>query len=181
MGKHRGVTMAIWYEVEKTEDGIKNFLDSNWGFHDFRMHYFFYDIANNKVDIFLKYDTDAEGVLLRFVGIDTFNVSTERDWHVDWISGSTMSIIDDHFIWLDDDSWGDNSQEHINDIKQYATWVISDRVFWAITDAEGKTVEMPKERIHQTWRIYDKIEEKYFRLNEFNGNWNDVLSPKRIS
>ena len=29
--------MAVWYEVEKSQAGIKNFLDSNWSFHDFRI------------------------------------------------------------------------------------------------------------------------------------------------
>ena len=28
--------MAVWYEVEKSEAGINDFLDCNWGFHDFR-------------------------------------------------------------------------------------------------------------------------------------------------
>lgn len=27
--------MAIWYEVEKSEDGIYNFLECNWRFHNF--------------------------------------------------------------------------------------------------------------------------------------------------
>ena len=28
--------MEKWYEVEKTEKGIKEFLECNWEFHDFR-------------------------------------------------------------------------------------------------------------------------------------------------
>ena len=166
--------MAVWYEVEKTEDGIKSFLFMNCEFHDYRMNCFNYDIANDKVDIFLKYDTDDEGVLLRFVGIDDFRVSTDRNWDLDWMPGSTMSVIDSDFIWLDNDDWGKESVKHIDDMKQYATWVKARRVFWALTDANGNPVEMPERRKHLILTEYDKT----FNLVEFNGDWKEILSPK---
>lgn len=170
--------MAVWYEVEKTEKGIENFLESNWAFHDFKMQYFNYDIANNKVDIFLKYDTGDEGVHLRFVRIDSLCVSTERDWDIDWIGGSSMAIIDNNFIWLDSEDWRKEDADNIN---KYTTWVKSELVFWAITDGDGNEVEMPEDRIHQIFEeLHGERLEVFFDLKAFDGNWQDILSPKWI-
>ena len=61
--------MAKWYEVEKTEKGIKEFLECNWEFHDFRAIKIEYVPGMDMVEIFLQYDTGCEGVLLRFAWI----------------------------------------------------------------------------------------------------------------
>ncbi|MBD5083282.1 MAG: hypothetical protein HDT34_03880 [Clostridiales bacterium] len=49
--------MAVWYEVEKTEKGIENFLESNWVFHDFTLERIEYITEKDLVEIFLRYDT----------------------------------------------------------------------------------------------------------------------------
>lgn len=67
--------MAVWYELEKSNAGIKNFLDSNWAFHDFRLERIEYILGKDLVEIFLKYDTGTEGVLLRFIGVRSFTVT----------------------------------------------------------------------------------------------------------
>ena len=75
--------MAIWYEVEKSQKGIEQFLDSNWGFHDFRLERVEYTPGKDCLEIFLKYDTGEEGVLLRFTWIHDFHICAERDYEVD--------------------------------------------------------------------------------------------------
>lgn len=61
--------MAVWFELEKSEEGIRNFLGCNWCFHDFRLEKFTYVVEKDWVDILLNYDTDKEGRLLRFVDL----------------------------------------------------------------------------------------------------------------
>lgn len=137
--------MAVWYEMEKTEKGIKNFLDSNWGFHDFRIEKIEYIPGKDCVEIFLKYDSE-------------------------WLGGCVTLLLENNLIiWLDDDSWGSQTGEHLNEMKEHTTWAEAERIFWAVTDENGHPVEMPQNRIHQIGNTYGKIEEKDFELQAFHG------------
>lgn len=170
--------MAIWYEMEKSPKGISNFLNSNWGFHDFRLEKVEFIPGKDCVEIFLKYDTGNEGVLLRFAWIQDMHIQTKRDYDVDWIFGCVLIPVENNcFIWLDDDTWGKSSVDHLDELKAYTTWVEAERLFWAITDGDGNPVEMPPDRIDQTWNSYGKILHKHFDLNEFRGDWNLILKP----
>lgn len=170
--------MAIWYEVEKTEKGLDDFLESNWAFHDFRPERVEYVPSKDMVEIFLRYDTRKEGVLLRFAWIHSMGVNTKRDYEAEWLNGSVALLLDNHtIIWLDDDDWGKESKNHLDEIKSYTTWVEAERVFWAITDGDGNPVEMPSDRIDQIWSVYGKQIEKHFDLNPFVGDWDAILKP----
>ena len=48
--------MSVWYEMEKTEKGYNEFLNCNWGFHDFSHERIEYVPGKNMVEIFLQYD-----------------------------------------------------------------------------------------------------------------------------
>lgn len=72
--------MGIWYEVERTKKGIENFLECNWEFHDFRVEKIMYVPGKDMVEIFLKYDTGREGVLLRFAWIKDMHINTQCDF-----------------------------------------------------------------------------------------------------
>ena len=170
--------MAVWYEVEKSEKGIKNFLESNWSFHDFRPERVEYVPGKDMVEIFLKYDTGDQGVLLRFTWIQDLHVNIDRDYDAEWLNGSVALLLENNkIIWLDDDGYGEESNEHLDIIKTYTTWVECERIFWAITDANGNPIEMPSDRIDQIWNIYGKEVEKHFDLQEFNGDWDQILQP----
>ncbi len=170
--------MAVWFEMEKSEKGIENFLNSNWRFHDFRPERIEYIPGKDCVEIFLKYDTMDEGVLLRFAWIHDVHINIDRDYDAEWLSGSIALLLENNvIIWLDDDGWGDKSREHLSEIKGYTTWVEAERIFWTITDADGNPIEMPQKRIHQIWNTYGKTEEKNFQLQEFHGDWNLILKP----
>lgn len=78
--------MAIWYELEKSPGGIRDFLESNWHFHDFRLENIEYTAGKDMVEVFLVYDTGEEGVLLRFAWIHDLHIQTGRDYAADWIS-----------------------------------------------------------------------------------------------
>lgn len=140
--------MSVWYEVEKTKEGLVSFLDCNRSFHDFRPERVLYVPGKDMVEIFLKYDTMQEGVLLRFTGINGVHINTNRDYDAEWLNGSVIMCLDnDSLIWLDDDDRGENSREYLEDLKQITTWVESKRLLWAVTDACGNPVEMPDDRI----------------------------------
>ena len=46
------------------------------------------------------------------------------------------------------------------------TWIESNRIIWAITDADGNPVEMPQNRIDQVWETWGKKEKKHFDFKE---------------
>ena len=146
--------MAVWYEVEKSQAGIKNFLDSNWSFHDFRIEKIEYISRKNMVEIFLKYDTETEGVLLRFSGVQGIHINLLSDYETDYIMECcVLNLENDAFLWISDEVWDMNDTEQLNKVKQGATWVEAKRILWAITDKDGNPVEMPLKRIDQVWNI----------------------------
>ena len=168
-------TMAIWYEVEKSKAGIKNFLDSNWSFHDFRIEKIEYISRKNMVEIFLKYDTETEGALLRFSGVQGVHINLPSDYNADFIMGCCVLYLEnDTLLWLDDESCDANDAEQLSLAKQCATWVESKKILWAITDGDGNPIEMPPERIDQVWVAWGKTEERHFDLKPFDGNWDVV-------
>lgn len=171
--------MAIWFELDKTPDGIRSFLESNWHFHDFRLESIEYTPGKDMVEVFLKYDTGEEGVLLRFAWIRDMHIRTHGDYAAAWISGSTLIQLDNESImWLDCDDFDVGDASQFEAVKRYDTWVEAERLFWAITDGEGNLVDMPQNRIDQTWHIYGKVEHHHFDLHEFEGDWGLVLTPE---
>lgn len=171
--------MAIWYELEKSPGGIRDFLESNWHFHDFRLESIEYTAGKDMVEVFLMYDTGEEGVLLRFAWIHDLHIQTGRDYAADWISGSALiQLEDESILWLDCDDFDVGNASQLEEVKRYDTWVEAERLFWAITDGEGNLVDMPQDRIDQTWHTYNEIEHKHFELHEFQGNWEAVLMPE---
>lgn len=170
--------MAIWYEVKKNEKSINNFMDCNWGFHDFRPERVEFIPGKDMVEIFLKYDTMTEGVLLRFVWVHDLHVNTQRDYDAEWIYGSELIVTDDgNMVWVDVDDWDINIPQNLEKVKKFATYVEAERLMWAVTDAEGNPVELPEDRINQVWKNWNEVEEKHFELDEFSDNWNTILKP----
>ena len=166
--------MAIWYEIEKNEKSIEDFLDCNWGFHDFREQSIRYVPGMDMVEIFLQYDTRKEGVLLRFAWIHDLHINTQKDYDADWIYNSMLKIVDKTlFLWMDEED------DDIDEMKKFATWVEAERIFWAVTDGDGNPVEMPLDRIEQIREdsITKKKMKKHFEMAEFHGAWETILRP----
>lgn len=155
--------MAIWYKVEKTEQGIKDFLDCNWGFHDFRIERVEYVAGNDMVEIFLRYDTGKEGVRLRFVGLSGVHIAVIFDYKETWLYDTTLLLRDDRDLqWF---AAEDVSEEEAND-PSFCTWVKSREMTWAVTDGEGQPVEIPENRLNQVWNVYGETVEKHFSFRE---------------
>ncbi len=166
--------MGIWYEVERTKKGIENFLECNWEFHDFRVEKIMYVPGKDMVEIFLKYDTGREGVLLRFAWIKDMHINTQCDFDAAWISGSSLLLLEnDVLIWMDEEF----EETDMEECRRYATWVEAERLFWAVTDEEGNPVELPEDRVNQVWNTNGKEEEKHFELKEFTDKWDNILKP----
>lgn len=171
--------MAIWYELEKSPDGIRDFLESNWHFHDFRLESIEYTAGKDMVEVFLMYDTGEEGVLLRFAWIHDLHIQTGRDYAADWISGSTLIQLEGGSImWVERGDFDAEDAKQFEAVRRSDTWVEADKLFWAITDGKGNLVKMPQDRIDQTWHSYGEIEHKHFELHEFQGNWEAILMPE---
>lgn len=169
--------MAVWFELEKSEDGIKNFLGCNWGFHDFRFERFTYVVEKDRVDILLKHDTDKQGRLLRFVDLGDMHTFVKQYYLSDWISSSGCFLTDDNFvIWIENSDYsnGADCKKHFSEIQDYAFWVKSKYLFWAITNKDGDPIEAPDDYADQTFEVYGKKESHHFDLKPFDGNWGSV-------
>ena len=111
--------MAIWYEVEHSEKGIYNFMECNWCFHDFKIERVSY-LPDNTAELFLKYDELEGSVILRFIGVHSMNVTVQAEFgYISDIMGSVLLLLENgQLLWIDDDSWGDQSIEHIEYLKK---------------------------------------------------------------
>lgn len=158
--------MAIWYEVEHSEKGISNFMGCNCHFHDFSIQRVNYLSDSYTAELFLKYD-DLEGsVILRFIGVRSMNIKVQVEMGYVWeMGGSVLLLLENgQFMWSDDDSWGDKSIDHIEDLKKTSSWIQAERLIWATTDGNGEPAELPAYKIDQTWSVYGRIEHQHFDL-----------------
>lgn len=143
--------MGIWYQIEKTEKGINDFLDCHWGFHNFRIERVAFIPSRDAVEIFLKYDTGTEGVLLQFSNLRGINVNVDIDYEADWLYGASLILRDTNtLLWVAADDVTE-ANEYYQDVLKGLTWVEADRLVWAVTDENGAPVELPYDRLHQIW------------------------------
>lgn len=159
--------MGIWYQVEKTEKGINDFLDCHWGFHDFRIERIAFLPAQDVAEVFLQYDTRKEGVLLRFCNPSGININVDVDYDVDWLYGTSLLLRENsNLLWIAADDITELN-EYFRDVLKGITWVEASQLIWAVTDGNGVPVELPDSRINQVWNSWGKQVEKHFTFLEY--------------
>ena len=158
--------MAVWYELEKSDQGIKDFMECNWEFHDFRIEQVAFIPRKNMVELFLLYDTRDEGMLLRFLNPYGMNVNVDIDYEADWLLGASLMKEDDTILWIAADNI-DLDNEYLEDLKKHLTWIQAEKLIWAVTDGNGNPIEIPQTRLDQIWNDYGTKIEKHFRFKEF--------------
>lgn len=159
--------MAIWYEVDQSHQGMKDFMECNWSFHDFRIERVSFLPGKGYVELFLMYDTRKEGVLLRFLNPHGMNVDMDNDYEADWLFGASLIKEGNSLFWIAADCI-DGDNEYLEDLKKHMTWVQADALIWAVTDSYGSPVECPSTRMDQIWNVYGEKIEKHFRFKKFD-------------
>lgn len=160
--------MAIWYEVAKSNFGIKTFMDCNCGFHDYAIERAYYSAENNSAELFLKYDELEGSVIVRFLNVHDMHIVCKDNYGLpDPIQGSVLLLDDDQFLWIDNDKWGQHSSAHVDELKQENSWIQAERIIWAVTDQNGLPTEMPSYKIDQVWSIWGKTETRHFNLTPY--------------
>lgn len=157
--------MAIWYEVEKTEDGMHDFMECNWRFHDFMIQNVVYDPEERVVELFLRYQPIRESIRLRFMGVHAMRVIVEsRDGYLFEIEESFLFLQNGMFLWIDGGDLGEYGEFDIDEIKKQNSWVEAERIVWAVCDETGAPREMPPGKEDQVWTVYGKTEQHHFTL-----------------
>ncbi|MBQ9743875.1 MAG: hypothetical protein IJW19_01995 [Clostridia bacterium] len=161
--------MAIWYEVEHSETGIHNFMECNYHFHDFKIERVSYLSDKNTTELFLKYDELENSIILKFVNVQAMNIAVKVDFGCsDEIMGSVLLLTENgQLLWIDNDSWGDKSEQHIEELKKDSSWIQAESIIWAVTDEYGKPTEMPANIIDRTRIVYGKTEHHHFDLTPY--------------
>ena len=144
--------MAVWYQVEKTEEGLQQFLESNCEFHDYRIERVDYHAAEDYTDVYLAYDTGTEGVLIRFLGMIRLTIPLGRLYAGAWLSGTTVFVSErNSIVWIPEEDCDDpGTEEERERIMLHYSWIEAEEICWAVTDAEGSPVEMPADRIDKS-------------------------------
>ena len=171
--------MAIWYEVEKTVEGIKQARECNYDFHDYRLEKIDYVAAWDAVEIFLMYDSREDGLLLRFAHVKDMHVNVDVDYHADWLDACDIFLLKDGtLLFVVGTDEGNPDYQLTDELRHGLTWVQAERIFWAMTNAKREPIELPADRIDDTWVIYGEKVEKHFELKEFDGDWESILRPR---
>ena len=179
--------MDNWLKVERSEDGVYDFMELVSGFHDFRIKKFSFDAEKDMCELFLQYDTRKDGIIMRGLTINGFGfhpiAGCENDYECDWIFSSDMRWNNDKktFIWCSMDDYFDEN------FRQNTTWFEASDVMFAYCDGEGTIQEIPEvfkrkcvcveslpklayeKDCEYTWRI---TERGYSVMNEA-GNFHD--------
>ncbi len=161
--------MAVWFEVEKTDSGIRDFLDCLLNFHEYKIDKVKYDSDIFNAEVFFKYDSLGGSIILRFLKVPYMNVAvTTHSGLAQEINGVVLLLLDNgNFLWIDDDRFGDKSSEHIEELKSDSSWIEAERIIWAVTDENGNPSEMPDYFINQTFDTYGKKESRHFDLKPY--------------
>lgn len=169
--------MAVWYKVEKTTEGLKQFLECNWEFHDFRIERIDYHAAEDYTEVYLGYDTGKEGVLLRFLGMIRLNLPLDEYYADAWLFGVGAFVSDkDTIIWVPSDDYDLSNAEGRMNAMTSVGWIEALEICWAVTDANGTPIEMPPDRIDQEWEEYGVKSYHHFDLTPCIGDEPPLLS-----
>ncbi len=157
--------MSVWYEVEKSVNGMRDFMECNWRFHDFKIQSAVYDPEKRNAELFLKYDMNKGSVFLRFIGVHSMRLSVEAEYgYQTEIEESVLFLQNGRFLWVDGTDCPEEIEFVIDNIKKYNSFVETERIVWAVCDETGTPAEMPLEKIDQVWNIYGKTEYHHFNL-----------------
>lgn len=166
--------MAVWYEAEKTEDGIRNFMECNWDFHDFHVERVTFFPLKRLLEVFLSYEPPEQSVVLRFTGVKDYHFQNHSCNDCDIMAAKTLLLDDGGLLWYSPNDLGEPEA-----MKADSDWVEADRILWAVTNAQGIPDEMPAEKFDQVWIIWGKREEKHFRLKEFEGDADALVNQMK--
>lgn len=160
----------MWYELEKTEEGIGKFLDWIGGFHDFRIERISLDRKEGTAEVFLLYDTFRDGVLLRFSGTKNAHISCRRGYEEGFIySGTILRVPPSSILFIDDDDYRENDPEDFEDLLRSSTWVEAESLVFAITDGDGVPSDTPPEHLHSLLPGADPDRREVFAFKRYNG------------
>ena len=163
-------TKEQWYKIIKDEAYCSEILDIFYSLHDYMITEMDYDYQNKTLKIYFRYDTDDEGVVMKFIGVKKLNVYAEDESQ--WLTGANIQVTNDNtLLWyaLDDRL---NSNEVVNGTDY--NWVEAEEVLFAWLDKNNDIKPLTEEQLNPIWKKLnyetDKYEEvqKHFLVYEVN-------------
>ena len=159
-----------WYKVIKDEEYFKEFLGIFSEFHDYRITHIEYDSEKNHLMLYLRYDTDEEGVVLKFINVKDMHICPCDDYEISWLSGSALKMTSSYSLfWYNVDD-----EDNIDEIKKdkNLTWIESEQIIFAWLDKDNRVAPLTDEQLNPVWKIlnyetgkYDSVQ-KHFRVFE---------------
>ena len=152
-----------WYKVIKDEEYFKDFLGIFSGFHDYRITHIEYDFEKNCLMLYLRYDTDEEGAVLKFVNVKDMHICPCDDYEISWLSGSLIKMTPSYSLF-----WCNIDDEYnIEEIKKYKnlTWIESEQIVFAWLDKDNQVAPLTDEQLNPVCKIlnYETGKYEYFQ------------------
>ena len=157
-----------WYKVIKDEEYFKEFLGIFSEFHDYRITHIECDFEKNHLMLYLRYDTDEEEAVLKFVNVKDMHICSCGDYEVSWLFGSGLKMSPSYSLfWYNVDD-----EDNIDEIKKdkNLTWIESEQIIFAWLDKDNQVALLTDEQLNSVWRIlnyetgkYESVQ-KHFRV-----------------
>lgn len=120
--------------------------------------------------LYLRYDTDEEGTVLKFVNVKDMHICSCGDYEVSWLFGSGLKISPLYSLfWYNVDN-----EDNIDEIKKDKNlpWIESEQIIFAWLDKDNQVAPLTDEQLNSVWRIlnyetgkYESVQ-KHFRVFE---------------
>lgn len=153
-----------WYRVIKDEEYCSQILDIFCRLHDYMITQIEYQNQNNTAYVYLRYDTDDEGVLLKFIGVNRINICPLESNETPWLEGANIQLTEDRkILWYDIyDKCEDKEVFNSRDLN----WIEAEEMQFAWLDINNSIIPLPDDRINPAWSVLNYESGKYEKIQK---------------
>ena len=99
-----------WYKIIKDEEYCSDILGIFCELHDYMITKIIFQYQDSTATVYLRYDTDDEGVVLKFINVTRINICPKDDDDL-WLVGATIQLTKEgNFLWYTDDEKRDDDE-----------------------------------------------------------------------
>lgn len=146
-----------WYKIIKDEEYCSDILDIFCELHDYMITKIIYQYQDSTATVYLRYDTDDEGVVLKFI-------NGPKDDDDLWLVGATIQLTKEgNFLWyIDDEKWDDDELYQSRGLD----WIEAEEIQFAWLDKDNNIIPLSNEKLNSIWSTYNYNTGKYEEIQK---------------
>lgn len=152
-----------WYRIIKDEEYCSDILDIFCELHDYMITKIIFQYQDSTATVYLRYDTDDEGVVLKFINVTRINICPKDDDDL-WLVGATIQLTKEgNFLWyIDDEKWDDDELYQSRGLD----WIEAEEIQFAWLDKDNNIIPLSNEKLNPIWSTYNYNTGKYEKVQK---------------